>query len=215
MVTDSSLRHFLTLGALLGGAALLVVFRPRFSPGTSSPADAKAASCLRNLSQISRAVALYSRDFNGKIPRGVDPEDHFKPQNWNYASPFGAAFRDDALQAPFLHRILRPYLASDTTFHCPADSGWIQTRLPGDASAKLRDVLPTSFSKYGTSYYYSTIHGFKLECAVDISRPSQTLLLFDGDLWHSSQNRESLNGLFIDGHVQNLNAAQFDLFSRE
>lgn len=215
MVIITPLRQFLTLGALLGGAALLVMTRPRPAPRNASGGEAKAESCLANLSQISRAIAQYSRDFDGKIPRGVDPEDHFNSQNWGYSDTYGSAFEDDARQTPFLHQILRPYLASSEVFHCPADSGWIQTRLPGGPDAKLRNVSPSSFAKYGTSYYYSTIYGFQLKCAVDIENPSQSVLLFDGDLWHSSGARPALNGLFIDGHAQNLSAAQFDFFSRE
>ena len=223
MVTASPLRSFITVGALLCGAALLIITRPPAEPRSSSADDENTASCLSNLGQIARAVALYSRDFDGKIPRGVDPEDHFNSHNWNYADNYGSAFRDDAARSPFLHQILRPYLAPetnanakpDTVFRCPADNGWIQTRLPGGPENKLRNVAPSSFVKYGTSYYYSTIYGFELRCAADIENPSQTLLLFDGDLWHPNGGRPSLNGLFIDGHAQNLSAAQFTDFARE
>ncbi len=215
MVTATPLSRWFALSALCVGAALLAITRPRPASRTTSLSGQQAASCLSNLSQISRAVAQYSRDFDGKIPRGVDPEDHFNSQNWSYSDVYGSAFQEDARQAPFLHQILRPYLASSEVFHCPADTGWIQTRLPGGPDAKLRNVSPSSFAEYGTSYYYSTIYGFKLACAADVAIPSQSVLLFDGDLWHSSGARASLNGLFIDGHVQNLSAAQFDTFSRE
>ncbi len=214
MVTATPLRHFFTLGLLVAGALALIVTRPRLLSQDLNGSN-QSASCLQNLSQISRAFALYARDFDGKLPRAADPEDHFKPQNWNYTLDYGSAFGQDALQAPLLHQVLRPYVSAETTFRCPSDNGWTQTRLPGNDESKLRDVSPSSFLKYGTSYYYSTIYGFQLKCAADIENPAQRLLLFDGDLWHPSGSRPSLNGLFVDGHAQNLSAAQFDASSRE
>ncbi|HEX8833685.1 MAG TPA: hypothetical protein VF719_05765, partial [Abditibacteriaceae bacterium] len=45
--------------------------------------------------------------------------------------------------------------------------------------------------------------------AADFPAPERNISLFDGDLWHRSAGRPSMNALFVDGHVQNLTAAQF------
>jgi prepilin-type processing-associated H-X9-DG protein len=219
MAPVSPFRRFLTLVILAGLAAVLFATRPRFSSNRSAEdVDPNTAGCLTNLKQISRAYALYALDYDGKVPRGVDPEDRFNSQtasNWRQQS--GGLY--NASQTPFLHEILRPYVASAEVFHCPADVGWAQTRLSqlditgGTASFGMRDVRPSSFAKFGTSYYCWTKYGFDLSNAADIEDPAQKVLLFDGDLWHSNAGRDLINGLFADGHVQNLTLNQFRQFS--
>lgn len=206
MALAPSTRRFLSLFALLGAACALFVTRPRFAPvATEQGVEAKTASCLSNLSQIARAYALYAHDFDGKIPRGIDPEDRNSP-----SSPFFSATNP----TPYLHEILRPYVASRQVFRCPADIGWTQNRLP-NSQGSLQNVLPSSFSKFGTSYYCWTKYGFAQVGAVDIDDPAQTVLLFDGDLWHGDANRARLNALFADGSVQNLSPSQFQFYSSD
>ncbi len=204
MALAPSARRFLSLLALLGGAVALFVTRPRFTPALSERGtDAKTATCLSNLNQIARAYALYAHDFDGKIPRGIDPEDRNSPSSQFYH------FRNPT---PYLHEILRPYVASRQVFHCPADVGWTQNRLPNSQSS-LEDVHPSSFAKFGTSYYCWTRFGFDQFRAVDLENPAQTVLLFDGDLWHGDQNRSRLNALLADGSVRDLSPAQFQFYS--
>ncbi|BCM88283.1 hypothetical protein IAD21_00114 [Abditibacteriota bacterium] len=178
--------------------------------------DKETAGCLDNLGQISKAYALYARDYDGKIPFGVDPEDHFHPEIWRDQGMgnYSGAFYQTAQNAPFLHEILRPYVKSPETFHCPADNGWKQSRLPTLSRSSLRNVKPSSYAKFGTSYYVFTKFGFAQNRADDIESPSQSLLLFDGDLWHVNAEQELLNGLFADGHSQNLTSKEFDFYSK-
>ena len=207
-------RRLVPLALTLPLAAVLVWTRPDLDKLFDRNAvDPQTAGCLSNLAQIGQAYALYARDYDGKIPMGVDPEDRNNPQIWRDSRAFGGAFFDDATTIPYLHEVLRPYVKSPETFHCPADSGWQRSRLPSMSNG-LPNVKPSSFAKYGTSYYCFTVWGFAQKTASDIPEPSQTLLVFDGDLWHQNAGQELMNGLFADGHVQKLSAQQFTLYSR-
>ncbi len=207
-------RRLIPLALALPLALVLLATAPNMGKLLDRNAvDPQTAGCLSNLRQIGKAYALYARDYDGKIPMGVDPEDRNNPQIWSNANEFGSAFFDDAKQVPYLHEVLRPYVPSPETFHCPADIGWEQTRLPAMRGG-ISNVKPSSFAEYGTSYYCFTVWGFAQKTANDIPDPGETLLVFDGDLWHRNAGQDLLNGLFADGHVQKLSAGQFQAYAR-
>ncbi len=207
MVPATPLRHLLTLTVLGAGVLLLWVTRPRFD--ASLPGAQNGPSCLNNLRQISRAYALYARDFDGKIALAVDPEDRFNRRIWAPRIDEDTPYQNYLQNAPFLHVVLRPYVDSAQVFHCPADTGWTRSRLNYQG---LPDVRPSSFAKYGTSYYSWTIYGFNLNSVADIENPARKTLLFDGDLWHGNEANPRAGELFIDGHAEYLSQAQHEAF---
>lgn len=216
MLPAPPFRRWLPLILLGTGVALLVLTRPRIAAQTSN-GDEKSASCLSNLRQISQAYALYARDFDGKIALGIDPEDRFNNSIWQNTGD--EAYESFLQNAPFLHVILRPYINSPAVFHCPADAGWSVSRLQIDLETGenlgLSDVFPSSFAKYGTSYYSWTKYGFDLKTFADIPDPGRRVLLFDGDLWHGSKEQGRAGELFMDGHAALLNRGQHAEFAPE
>ena len=197
-------------------AAGLWATRPADWSLGASPPDADTQTCLSNLNRISAAFAQYAQDYDGKFPRGVDPEDRNNPNIWRYRKDKG--YYNAANSAPMLHELLQPYTRQAQVWHCPADVGWSGQPLPGMSSG-LTDVHPSSYAKFGTSYYYLTRYGFAGVRARELEYPDQAVALFDGAFWHNSgrsstpakneDNNKSLNALFADGHVANLSAARF------
>jgi hypothetical protein len=174
-------------------------------------------ACLSNLGRIAHAFAQYAQDYDGKFPRGVDPEDRNNPDLWKSyrlrAAGFGMwDFSNDARTAPMLHELLWPYIRERKVWHCPADTGWGESSMTnlGGGLGALRNVRPSSWARFGTSYYYLTIRGFAGWKASDFSDPARTVILFDGDMWHPAERQgHSINVLCADGHAENLQATEF------
>jgi prepilin-type processing-associated H-X9-DG protein len=198
---------------LLGSAAALWLTRPSPHAINTSHAAQQTQHCQENLSRIARAFAQYAQDYDGKFPRGVDPEDRYNPTLWTDERS-GGNYRQDAHTAPMLNELLQSYLPDKEVWHCPADRGYERSSLPGFATS-LRNVYPSSFAKYGMSYYYLTIHGFAGMRAIELRDPSSDIIVFDGDIWHQTEGKASLNVLFADGHVQNLLPQRFQELQNE
>jgi len=157
------------------------------------------------------AVALYTGDYDGYFPRGGDPTD-LHTDLWHDAADGVYEQQIDRI-AP-LTFVLRPYLKSPQVWRCPADTGFDV----GDISGQPLDARPSSFAKFGMSYYYRTkltLKNKKDLAGWDFATPpvehgaSDINVLADGHgSWHGEDEPWSLrryNVLMGDGRVVNLN----------
>ena len=160
---------------------------------------AREISCLSNLRQNGLAVAMYNEDNDGLYPWAVDPADINTPDIWSQ-------FPDFMAQIPFmtpLQTALLPYAKSPKIFQCPADTGFDTE----DFTGLELDGHPSSFEKFGTSYYYRTELAFRHASDSTVSSPAQVNVFFDGDgRWHGSilPFAKRYNVVFGDAHAKNL-----------
>ena len=165
--------------------------------------QARQSSCASNLRQIGQAIAQYSADYDGCFPHAVDPSDKYGPEGWGGYPDFQAQIP----QLPLMQDVLQPYIRSRQIFACPSDSGF-QT---SDFSSTELDAFPSSFGKFGTSYYLRTEILIAHEAEASLRTPAQINVMFDGTgSWHGTRlpHAPRYNVLFGDWHVKNLNAAQ-------
>jgi len=184
-------------------AILAAILLPVFA---TARGKAREISCVSNLRQVGQAIAMYTQDYDGYYPIGVDPADKMTPQIWN-AFP---AFRDQIPTIPYLHETLQTYIKSKELFHCPSDFGFdIEdfTGLPIDPSGSPPNANPSSYAKFGTSYYYRTEITFKHAGDMTFQTPAELNVLFDGEgKWHGGflPGQKRYNTLFGDYHIKNI-----------
>ena len=166
--------------------------------------NARQTACASNLRQLGLAVSMYISDSDFYYPRAVDPSDRVAPM-WSATPEFAA----DIPKLPGIQTALQPYTKSSSVFRCPADSGFVAA----DFSSVTLDAFPSSYEKFGTSYYYRTELAAYRANDSRVTRPAQINLLFDGvGNWHGKllPLEQRYNVLFADGHVKNLSREQID-----
>lgn len=166
---------------------------------------AREATCTSNLRQIGLSISMYAQDYDGLYPYAIDPADRYTPIIWNHRPEF----QKELPYIGMIHEVLQPYIKSKELFHCPADTGFdIEdfTGLPLDAT-------PSSYEKFGTSYYYRTEIAIRRAGEMSFQSPAQVNVLFDGaGKWHGSlfPLSQRYPTLFADGHVKTLNRSVLD-----
>ncbi len=179
-------------------------------------AKGRETVCVSNLKQIGLAFHAYAQDFDDRLPWGGDPLD-LRPGGWA-----GSEFEEQAKTLAPLPNVLDPYTKSKQIWHCPADSGFERG---GRGESTPLDTRPSSFEKFGISYYFDTQIALKQLPLSNLQAwewttphkergPSQIILLYDGTgSWHGGRN-PLLNGryacLYADGHARVLNRAPFE-----
>lgn len=173
---------------------------------------ARETVCLSNLRQIGLAVSMYAADNDGLYPYAVDPADKFTPDIW---SKF-PAFMEQIPRLAMVQDVLQPYVKSKEIFHCPADTGFDLedfTGQPIDPFGTPANAMPTSFQKFGTSYYYRTEIAFRQAGESTFQFPSEVNVLFDGaGRWHGSllPPIQRYNTLFADSHAKNITRSRLN-----
>jgi general secretion pathway protein G len=166
---------------------------------------ARQTSCLSNLKQIGVAVGMYMQDYDGRYPRAVDPYDRSYPTTWTEFPVFSA----DIARFPLLNEVLQPYLKSPQVFSCPADIGFDVAEFAG----LPLDARPTSFKKFGSSYYYRTEVAAQDKGELAVQNLMGLNLVFDGaGNWHGTliPRTRRYNCLFADFHVKNVNSEEME-----
>ncbi|MDF2439644.1 MAG: hypothetical protein JWN98_628, partial [Abditibacteriota bacterium] len=167
--------------------------------------QARQISCTSNLKQIGLSLMLYTQDNEGLYPYAVDPIDRAGSASW-YSFP---EFRAAVPRLQYVHEVLQPYTAPSAIWHCPADTGFVR----GDFSNVTLNALPTSYEKFGTSYYYRTEIAARHASEASIEFPAEINMLFDPvGHWHGTlfPLAPRYNTLFVDGHVKSLTREQID-----
>jgi len=182
-------------------AILAAIIYPVFARAREK---ARAAKCLSNLRQIGMAIQLYADDYDEFYPYGADPVDVQCPHIWSMYPQWQAQLAS----MPYYFEILQPYCRSRELFCCPSDHGFDDVEI---ASVHL-PTHPSSYGKWGTSYYYRTELAFGRVRLSQVSRPSDTHVLADGvGAWHGERRIRDgrYNLLYADGHTK---SASFDQY---
>ena len=177
-------RRAFTLIELLVVIAIIAILAAILFPVfATARGKARETVCRSNLRQVGMAVSMYAEDNDGLYPYAVDPADVFIPQIWDSAPDFeklingndGSDGNPKSDPIPYVQVALMPYVKSLEMFHCPADTGFDTNDfargedgnlLEIDPNGHPKNAYPSSFIKFGTSYYYRT------EIAADSRKPT-------------------------------------------
>ncbi len=207
------------MGELLAIVAMIAILAALLFPVLLKAKNAaKRTACVSNLTQIGAAFGLYMSDYDDKWPLGVDPADKFTPEIWA-AYP---EFQRRIPSLPFMHEVLDPYVKTADIWRCPEDQGL----LIDDVSFMRLNSTPSSFERFGTSYYYRTELTVRQLSGTAVKRPADINVFFDGSgAWHTSVDmlrpgdtqeqtnrklkRFRYNVLFGDFHAKNVSRDQY------
>ncbi|MDQ2986280.1 MAG: prepilin-type N-terminal cleavage/methylation domain-containing protein [Armatimonadota bacterium] len=196
-------------------AIIAAILFPVFSKAKKS---ANQSKCISNLSQIGKAIGLYMTEADDKWPFGIDPADKFTPQIWGQFPAFQALIP----HTPLMHDLLDPYVRAPAVWECPTDKG----QEVDDVSFEVIDSMPSSFQRFGTSYYYRTELTVLQFTSTNLPDITGINVYFDGSgAWHGfadilreednfqemfeKMDKYRYNVLFGDLHVKNISNAQY------
>jgi prepilin-type N-terminal cleavage/methylation domain-containing protein/prepilin-type processing-associated H-X9-DG protein len=213
--TPYASRSAFTLIELLVVIAIIALLAALLFPVfLTARGKAREIACLSNLHQLGLSIGMYMQDYDSYYPYMVDPADRYTPQIWGSDPSFMA-------QIPTITPLqvaLFPYTKSKEVFHCPADTGFDVEDFTGlyiDPNGNPPNANPSSFAKFGTSYYYRTELAERHATDSMLQHPAEVNLLFDGaGKWHGSLIPRvwRYNTLFADGHAKNITYDQLNAY---
>ncbi len=209
------MRAFTLIELLVVIAIIAILAALLFPVFATARAKARQAVCTSNLRQIGLSIAMYMEDNDSLYPYAIDPADKYTPQIWA-GNPDFAAFYQSIPTIGMIQDVLQPYIKSKELFHCPSDTGFDQEDFTGldiDPTGTPPNARPSSFQKFGTSYYYRTELAARHATDSSVQQPAQVNVLFDGaGAWHGSQFPPSQRYcvLFADGHTKNITRDYLD-----
>jgi general secretion pathway protein G len=199
-------RGFTLIELLVVIAIIAILAALLFPVFATARAKARQAVCTSNLRQIGLSISMYMEDYDSLYPYAVDPADKYTPQIWSGEPDFMKEIPNIGM----MQDVLQPYVKSKELFHCPADTGFDTEDFTGlfiDPTGTPPNANPSSYQKFGTSYYYRTEIAYRHASDSSIQRPAEVNVLFDGaGKWHGSLFPPSQRYcvLFADGHTKNI-----------
>ncbi len=185
-------------------ALLAALLFPVFAQARNS---ALQSACLSQMHQISLSVSMYDQDYDSLYPWAVDPADRYEGI-WRSVPQFNSQIPS----MPWLYKALQPYVHSLSLFHCPSDTGFNVDEMTGgllDPNSAPPNAEPSSFAKFGTSYYYHTALAQQHIVDGSLPYPAETHVIYDGSgKWHGTAEALRYNAAFADGHAKSLTYAQ-------
>lgn len=204
-----------TLVELLVVIAIIALLAALLFPAfASARAKARETTCVSNLRQTGLATLSYAADYDDAFVLAGDPID-LHTDTW-----VGGPHEQKADLLEPLPDVLFSYTKNKAIWACPSDSGF---EIGGRSETVPLDTRPSSFDKYGNSYYYHTslVMQDRLVSAPGAYRltppfpevgPAEIIVYYDGTgAWHGgrvlAQGRSA--ALFADGHAKLLTRDAF------
>jgi len=174
-------------------AVLAAILFPVFARAREK---ARQTTCLSNVKQLMTATGMYVNDNDGQFPMSAFP-----------AGPYVATF----------NTVIVPYVKNDQLAQCPGEPQAMDVvamfaLYGGPCPGTPRYTSYTTNAAVFLNGYLLQMTGGTTPSETDIPRPSETILLYDGNVTQTQEMpvQARHNGTFVagyaDGHVKSLAA---------